>query len=214
VALRFGRVSLRRPTGLPRHLAERLDLFVVDVAEIGPPGDGEPVHWRLLTTHAVTDVAQARRIVDWYRQRWTIEQVFRSLKSAGLEADASQVTQARRFEKLAVIALIAAVRIVQITIARDAATGQSMSDAIDPVHEPALRAINQTLEGRTQKLRNPHPPASLAWFGWIVARLGGWSGYTSRGYKPAGPKTIARGLRRLDGRLIGWQLHSALVRLP
>ena len=89
-----------------------------------------------------------------------------------------------------------------------------MSDAIDPAHAPALRAINATLEGRTEKLKNPHPPTSLAWFAWIVARLGGWSGSTSRGYKPPGPKTIARGLRRLDGHLTGWQLHSALIRLP
>lgn len=214
VALRFGRISLRRPARLPASLRERVDLFVVDVAEIGPPKHVEPVHWRLLTTHQVTSVLQARQIVGWYRQRWTIEQVFRTLKSAGLEADASQVTQARRFEKLAVVALIAAVRIVQIVIARDGTTGQSMSDAIDPMHEPALRAINQKLEGRTEKLKNPHPPTSLAWFAWIVARLGGWSGYSSRGYKPPGPKTIARGLHRLDGRLIGWQLHSALVRLP
>jgi len=39
-----------------------------------------------------------------------------------------------------------------------------------------------------------------------VGRLGGWSGYTSRGYKPAGPKTIARGLSRLDTFLKGWDM--------
>ena len=68
--------------------------------------------------------------------------------------------------------------------------------------------------GRTEKLKNPHPSGSLAWFSWIVARLGGWSGYTSRGYKPAGPKTIARGLSRLDGFIGGWALHSADMQLP
>ena len=76
-----------------------------------------------------------------------------------------------------------------------------------------LDQINRTLEGRTEKLKNPHPSGSLAWFSWIVARLGGWSGYTSRGYKPAGPKTIAHGLMRLDGIIEGWALHSADVRL-
>jgi hypothetical protein len=88
-----------------------------------------------------------------------------------------------------------------------------MADALDPALEPALTALNQTLEGRTEKLKNPHPPGSLAWFSWIVARLGGWSGYTSRGYKPAGPKTIARGLTRLDGFIAGWEIRSADVRL-
>jgi hypothetical protein len=33
------------------------------------------VHWRLLTTHAVTTVAEAQQIVAWYRMHWIIEQV-------------------------------------------------------------------------------------------------------------------------------------------
>lgn len=105
---------------------------------------------------------------------------------------------------------------MQIVVGRDGQTKQSMADAIDPVHEPALAALNARLEGRTELLKNPHPSESLAWFAWIVSRLGGWSGYTSRGYKPAGPKTVARGLLRLDSFLQGWNLanHSEDMRLP
>lgn len=213
LALRFGAVSLRRPVTADTKLTAHVDLFVVDVVEIDAPAGSEPLHWRLLTTHAVTTVEQALQIVFWYRLRWTIEQVFRTLKSAAVQVDQSQVTQARRFVKLAVVGLIAAVRIMQIVIGRDGNTAQSMADAIDPAHEPALTVLNGRLEGKTEKLKNPHPPGSLAWFAWIVGRLGGWSGYTSRGYKPAGPKTIARGLLRLDSFLEGWDaaFHSADV---
>ena len=216
LSFRFGAVSLRRPSTADKKLAASVDLFVVDVVEVDVPAGVEALHWRLLTTHTVTTADQARQIITWYRRRWTIEQVFRTLKSAAVQVDDSQVTQARRFVKLAVVALIAAVRIMQIVIGRDGQTGQSMADAIDPGHTPALTALNGRLEGRTEKLKNPHPPGSLAWFSWIVARLGGWSGYTSRGYKPAGPKTIARGISRLDGVIQGWNLavHSADVRLP
>jgi hypothetical protein len=216
LSLRFGAVSLRRPATADKALAASVELFVVDVAEVDAPAGVEALDWRLLTTHAVTTAEQARQIVLWYRRRWTIEQVFRTLKSAAVQVDDSQVTQARRFVKLAVVALIAAVRIMQIVIGRDGQTGQSMTDAINPAHAPALTALNGRLEGRTEKLKNPHPPGSLAWFSWIVARLGGWSGYTSRGYKPAGPKTIARGIARLDGFIEGWDsaVHSADVRLP
>ena len=130
-----------------------------------------------------------------------------------MQTDGLQVTEARRFVKLAMVALIAAVRIMQIVIGRNGKTEHVLADAIDPAHEPALTALNEKLEGRTEKLKNPHAQGSLAWLSWIVARLGGWSGYTSRGYKPAGPKTIARGLMRLDGIIEGWALHSADVRL-
>jgi hypothetical protein len=222
VALRFGSVTLRRPDTADRRIADGVTLHVVEAAEIVPPGDTPPLHWRLLTTHPVTTLAEACQIVAWYRMRWTIEQVFRTLKSAGLAVEQSQVIEARRFTKLAAVALIAAVRIVQIVLGRDGATGQSMADAIDPAAQPVLAAINRKVEGNTEKLKNPHAPASLAWLCWIVARLGGWSGYTSRGYKPAGPKTIARGLTRLDGIIEGWNIavrskpkptHSADVRL-
>jgi hypothetical protein len=211
LALRFGKVSLRRPTTADTKLAASVDLYVVDVTEVDAPPGVEKVHWRLLTTHEVTTVDNAKEIVRWYRLRWTIEQVFRTLKSAAMQTDDSQVTEARRFIKLAVIALIAAVRVMQIVIGRDGKTGQIIADAIDPAHEPALTALNQKLEGRTEKLKNPHQQGSLAWYSWIVARLGGWSGYTSRGYKPAGPKTIARGLARLDIFIEGWLLRSAHV---
>jgi hypothetical protein len=210
VAMRYGKVALRRPETADRRLAASVELFVVDVAEVDPPAHTAPLHWRLLTTHAVTSLAEAGQIVAWYRLRWTIEQVFRTLKSAALQVEQSQVVEARRFMKLAVVALIAAVRIVQIVLGRDGHTGQGMADAIDRASEPVLRAINRRVEGKSETLKNPHAPASLAWLAWIVARLGGWSGYTSSGYKPPGPKTIARGLTRLDGLIEGWTmaLHS------
>ena len=85
-------------------------------------GEAAAVHWCLLTTHSVQTAAQARQIVAWYQARWTIEQVFRTLKSAGSNAEESQLTQAGRFIKLAVAALIAAVRIMQLVMARDGST--------------------------------------------------------------------------------------------
>jgi len=216
VRLRFGAVTMCRPASAATDRAEKLSLSVVDVKEISPPAGQEPVHWRLLSTHPVGTVEQAHQIIAWYRFRWIIEQVFRSLKSHCLRIEDSQIEQAVCFTKLAVVALIAAVRSMQLVMARDASTGQKITDAVDPADMPALRRLSTSLEGRTEKLRNPHDPATLAWFCWIVARLGGWSGYTSKGYRPAGPKTMHHGLLRLEGILIGWNLadRSAQHGLP
>jgi NOL1/NOP2/fmu family ribosome biogenesis protein len=175
LALRFDRVSLRRPATADPKLVTSVDVFVVDVTEVDPPPNVEPVHWRLLTTHEVTTVAEAQQIVRWYRLRWTIEQVFRTVKSAAMQTVESQVTEARRFVKLAVVALIAAVRIMQIVLGRDGKTAQSLADALEPTHEPALMALNGKLEGRTEKLKT-HTRKGVwlgsrgLWPGWVVGR--------------------------------------------
>ena len=191
VALRFDAIELRRPGGAGGEPAKAVALWVVDVSEVDPPNGAEPVHWRLLTTHQVTTLAEAHQIVEWYRRRWIIEQVFRSLKSHGMDIEASQMVEAACFTKLAVIALIAAVGAMQLVLARDGTTGQPVTDAVEPSDMAALRELNTSLQGRTAKLRNPFDEVSLAWYAWIVARLGGWSGYTSRGLQAAGAEDHA-----------------------
>ncbi len=216
VSVRFGEVTVRRPAGADKALPAQLTLRVVDVREANPPQDPKQrVHWCLLTTHAVGSPAAAMQIVGWDKMRWLIEQVFRVMKTDGVNVETSQITTPAALLKLVTIALVAAVRVVQLVVGRNANTGQALTDVADPCDMAALRAICASLEGRTEKLKNPHDPTTLAWYHWIAARLGGWSGYTSKGYSPAGPKTIARGLKRLDAMVEGWWLanHSADVRL-
>ena len=209
VAVRFGEVTLRRPHYAGPELPASLTLRVVDVKEIDPPDLTQRVRWCLLTTHAVSTAAEAVEMVRLYRLRWTIEQLFRTLKTDGVDVLTSQITTPNSLLKLVTVALIAAVRVMQLVNGRDGSTGQKLTDVIAvPAAIPALRAISQSLEGRTDKLKNPHDPDSLAWYAWIAARLGGWSGYTSKGYKPAGPKIMARGLKRLDAMVDGWLLAN------
>ena len=151
VAMRYGPVSLKRPANSSdKGQPETVSLWVVDVQEIDPPEGVERVHWRLLTTHTVTTLEQARQIVAWYRMRWTIEQVFRSMKSDCLRIEDLQMEDANCFTKLAVVGLIAAIRSMQLVMARDGSTSQPITDAADPADMPALRALNTSLEGRTR----------------------------------------------------------------
>jgi hypothetical protein len=217
VAVRYGEVTVKRPRRADDELPETLSLRVVDVREVDPPADPDQrVHWCLLTTHAVGSTAEAMRIVAWYRLRWIIEQVFRTMKTDGVDVETSQITTPGSLLKLVTVALLAAIRVMQLVIGRDGSTGQELMDVADPIEVPALQAISTSLEGPTEKLKNPFDPASLAWYAWVAARLGGWSGYTSKGYKPPGPKTMARGLKRLDAMVQGWMLanRSAVVGLP
>lgn len=99
LAVRFGAVTLRQP----RRGADPADpctvtLTLVEVSEPSPPDRQTPVLWRLYTTHAVATLDDARTIVDLYRRRWTVEQVFRTLKSQGVGLEDSLIADGAALE--------------------------------------------------------------------------------------------------------------------
>lgn len=210
VELRFGEVTIKRPRRCSDPAAARqLTLRLIEVREIDATVD-EPIVWRLLTTHDVTSVAKALQLVDWYRQRWHIEQLFRTVKSQGLDIESSQVESAEALSKLAAIAMIAATKIMQLVLARDGNVDRPATDVVTSEQLPMLEDLLTTLEGKTAKQKNPHPKHSIAWLAWIIARLGGWTGYASE--RPPGPITFRRGWGRFEQMALGWRLRD--VRTP
>lgn len=206
VAVRFGEVIIKRPGNCSDPTAApQLTLRLVEVKEIDP-AVAEPIHWRLLTTHAVTTVAQALQIVVWYRQRWHIEQLFRTCKSQGLDLESSQVEAAEALFNLAAIAMIAATKIMQLVLARDGTVDRPATDVVAADQLPMLQALQVRLEGKTAKQKNPHARHSIAWLAWIIARLGGWTGYASE--RPPGPITMRRGWHRFEQMSQGWNLRN------
>jgi hypothetical protein len=195
LALRFGQVTLNKPRYLrEKGLTPQVSLSLVEVVEIDPPRGVQPIVWRLLTTHPVPDDAAAWQIVGWYRQRWTIEQFFRTLKQQGLQLEDSQLETADRLIKLTAIAARAAAVIMQLVQARDGVSGQSADIVFSPEEIQTLQALVPRLEGKTTLQKNPHPPRSLAWAAWVIGKLGGWDGYPKS--KPPGPITFRHGLQR------------------
>jgi hypothetical protein len=206
LSLRFGSVEISRPNNhLDKTLAPTIRLSVVDVGEQAPPKRAKPIAWRLMTTHRVDSAEQAWQIVDWYRARWLIEELFRVMKKRGFDIEDSQLADATRLVKLIAVTAHVACMALQLTQARDGKTARPASDAFTDRQIDVLTAINPALDGRTQKQKNPHPPRSLAFAAWVIARLGHWHGPHSGG-KP-GHITFARGLARffqmiLDAKLL------------
>lgn len=204
VSLRYREVTLCRPRNgrHPPHGPATVTLRVVHVEEISPPRGQRPVTWTLLTTHEVNAVADAQRIVGWYRLRWIIEELNRTMKSQGLDIEESQIKTASVIKKLSVIALIAAMQVIQLVRARDGQTKQKLTDGFDDDDRPLLEKLNAQMEGKTEKQKNPHRRGTLAWAAWVIGRLGGWTGY----YKKPGPKVMHIGLTEFHAAKRGWRL--------
>lgn len=203
LVVKAGRVAIARPKNRPAAAAlpETVELTLVEAIEIDPPGAKQAIAWRLLSTHAAADADAAAAIIDRYRLRWRIEQLFRALKRDGLDLEACQLADAERLFILTAMALAAAARTIQLVDARDG-SARPMTDVVDAVFAAPLAAISRSLEGRTLRQKNPHPPTSLAFVAWIAARLGGWNCY----YKPPGPKTMHAGWNQLAAMLHGYAI--------
>ena len=206
LALRAGVVTLKRPkrnrADAAAKLPATLTLTLLEAREIDPPGGNQPVLWRLLTSHAVTSFAEARRITGFYRQRWTIEQLFRTMKTKGFDIEASRVAEGGPFEKLAIATLIAAIEVMSLVRDRDGAAGRPASDLFEADEQPIIAAVSASMEGNTARQKNPHPPGSLAHVAWVCARLGGWTGY----YGKPGPVVMLHGMLRLQAMIEGFRL--------
>ena len=164
----------------------------------------QPIDWLLLTSHPVENCEQALEIIQFYRWRWVIEQIFRTMKSQGLDIEQSTVKEYEARVKLAILALIAATQILQLVQARDGQTDQLSQEVFDELEIQAIEQLNTQLQGKTQKQKNPHPTISLAFAVWVIARLGGWKPNASP--RPPGPITIMNGMIIFHNMMIGFRL--------
>lgn len=203
LAVRFCPIEIKRPDvrPSPRELPATVALYMVEVREINAPRAVKPICWRLLTSHRVDSFATARWIAGLYQQRWVIEELFRTLKTRGFDIERVAIAE-EPFEKLAAAALIAAVSIMQLVRDRDGHAKRPLEDVFEAREHAMLERVSRTLEGKTDKQRNPHPKDSLAFATWVCARLGGWNGY----YGKPGPVVILKGLLHFKAMHQGWSI--------
>ncbi len=207
VSVKYGSISIKRPKSHKnRLLPESITLQAIEVKEIPSSviSDEPPIHWVLLTSHPITSVEQAKQIIQWYCWRWTIEEVFRSLKSKGLNIESSEVETFHGLCNLTTLALIASIQLMQMVNARDGQTDQEIKDVFFETEQQTLILLNQKLQERAGGTVNPFNENSLSFASWIIARLGGWKGRQKE--RPPGPITMKKGLIRFYNILEGVKL--------
>jgi hypothetical protein len=210
IAVRFMAAELARPaSGSKQDLPAAARMTLIDVREPDPPPGEVAVHWRLLTTYAVANAAEAWGVIEVYRRRWAIEQVFRTLKTQGFDIEGLRIAEAAPRNRLVMAALVAAVIVQQLVHARDGGPGplRPLGDAFDQEDQRLLEAFCGRLEGKTDRQKNPHPKGSLAYAAWVCARLGGWTGY----YGKAGPIVMLEGWLQFHAAKKGLSMLTAAI---
>lgn len=202
--VRFTAVEIQRPDQLKaKDYPDRIKVYAVEAQESQPPKGQDPVHWRLMTTHEIGSLEQALQVIEWYCWRWRIEQIFAAIKQKGLNVEASQMESVSAIQRLTLLALSVALRTLQMVEGRDNPAIPA-SVVFSEVQQQCLAQMAPSLSGKTKKQQNPYPPSTLPWATWLVARLGGWSGYQTQ--RPPGMPILVRGLRQFEATFIGWKL--------
>ncbi|MBU2650813.1 MAG: IS4 family transposase [Bacteroidetes bacterium] len=198
--VKFKEVLIKKAKGLSLNhdVSENVSLMLVEAKE--DPStckEGQtPVHWLLLTTHDVRTFEQACNIIIWYCFRWQIEQFFRITKLQGINLEASQLETGVALKKLGLIGFAAALKILQLSLARDGTHNDHANKYFSTQEIQVLGLLDKKLRGTTIKQQNPHSKCTLAWAAWVIARLGGYSGYASQ--SPPGPMTFKWGLDKFN----------------
>jgi hypothetical protein len=209
IEVRYSKVKISRPQKVSKDYPDYIELYAVEARENAstvPKGE-KPILWRLLTSHVVESYEWACKIISWYCLRWLIEQLFRTLKSKGVDIEASQLEQGIALKRLLIIALQAALRIMQLVQEREGKSGIQADVVFDEKEIEFLRVIGPHQEGKTKKQQNPYNQDSLAWAAWIIARLGGWKGHKPK--SPPGPISMSRGLKAFGLMFFGAKMNRS-----
>ena len=138
------------------------------------------MQWILWTTEAVDTVAQMRRVVDFYRSRWVIEEYFKAIKT-GCQFERRQLES---FDTLSTALALFAPVAWKLLLARSVAHSSPNCEPTAILSPLQVKYLEKRYKKRIQTARD----ALLA-----MARLGG---HLSQNGEP-GWQTLGRGYEKL-----------------
>ena len=170
-----------------------LALWVVSVREVNPPCGTEPLEWILLTNQPAETIDEACMVIDWYEDRWVIEEYHKG-KKTGCGIEKLQFTSEDRLQPM--IALLSIVTLTLLNL-RDA------SRQPDATIRLATEIISldyvRVLSGWRHK--QIHEEWTIHDFFFALARLGGHQ--NRKGDKPPGWLVLWRGWTTLQAMVDG-----------
>jgi hypothetical protein len=161
----------------------QVSLNFVRVVELEPPEGCAPVLWTLMTTEPISTAEQVLAVVDAYRARWVIEELFKALKTGC------------SFEKRQLGSYAALLNALAVSLPVAAFLLRLRSTARDNPDAPAATVIDPTLLAiLTVLARRPMPKAPTARD--VAYAIAGLGGHLPRNGDP-GWMTLGRGIEHL-----------------
>lgn len=209
--LRYAQFTIPQPKNIidKENYLDSLELTCLQIKEVSKTPKGEtPIQWTLWTSEKIKSNKQANELLKCYASRWAIEEAHRLLKKKGLNIESSELESGKSIRKLLILGMEASIKVMKLKSARDGGTQIEIVELFEENQIEFLEILNQNLQGSTKPLRNPYPKDKLSWASWIIARLGGWKGYSSQ--RPPGTITFKRGLDKFNQKYDGFLLAKQI----
>ncbi|XEI31277.1 IS4 family transposase [Aeromonas veronii] len=197
--IKFTKVTLKAPAN--KRNEPDIPLYYVGCIEQGDASDR--LEWHLLTSEAVTDDAQARKVIGYYERRWLIEDYHKVWKSAGTRVETLRMQSMDNLKRMCVILSFIAVRLLQLRFINEESSAQNQS--CETVIGPTGWKL---LWRKVEKTPLPTKVPDMRWAYRSLAKLGGW-----KDTKRTGRASIAalwEGWFRLQTLLEGYELAQSL----
>ena len=184
---------------LPDGAQGQVQASCIVAREVEPPEGQKPIEWRLLTNLPVHSLADAARMIDWYRARWEIEMFFHILKN-GCRVEALQLGSIEKIERALVLYMVVAWRIARLMRLGRTCPDLNAQLMFEPDEWRAAYILN--------KKPLPEKPPTLNEVVRLVARLGGF--LARKGDGEPGVKTIWLGMQRILDFAAGIRFYKEL----
>jgi hypothetical protein len=145
-------VTIPKTSTAGANAPEMLTLNLVEAVEKNPPPGEEPVEWWLWTNEPIDTAESVLGVIDAYRARWTIEELFKALKT-GCSFEERQLESKHALQNaLAIFVPVAWRLLLMRTLARVAPTVPAAA-ALTSMQERALRGYMK----RKRNIELPQP---------------------------------------------------------
>lgn len=163
---------------------EEIETHVLIVEEVNAP-KGKSIKWILLTSLPVNTLKQAWQVIEYYENRWLIEEYHKCLKT-GCGVEEHALRTADRLEAVTAITSVVATRILSLKMDARNAPDTPANKRVPTLWLTALKALRPKLANKSLTVYD---------FFREVAKLGGFLGRKSDG--EPGWQTVWRGFNKL-----------------
>jgi hypothetical protein len=203
IEVRFGRILMPMPRQASSYVKKLkpapIEMWVVDVHEVGAPTGTKPIEWCLYTSLPVTSFDDAWAVIEYYETRWLVEEYHKALKT-GCGATKRLLRSSKRLEALIGLTSVIAVRLLQLKSVARSDPHRLAKSTVPPLWLAMLKAVRKNLH-RVHDL-------TIYQFYRELAKLGGFIGRKSDG--EPGWITIWRGWEKLNDLVRGAEVAFKL----